>query len=135
MSKRHVLMPTPMMDLIVDQLDEAFTLHKLWEAADPEAEIIYGTSLDESLGDSLLITLIATGFDERPDAYSDYGFGDSYQPPASQSGYSQQQQRTTPPPAGGGAPQQGYQGQQPQGDYAGDDWESESSIIRFLRER
>ena len=103
-------------------------------AADPEAEIIYGTSVDESLGDSLLITLIATGFDERPDAYSDYGFGDSYQPPASQSGYSQQQQRTTPPPAGGGAPQQGYQGQ-PQGDYAGDDWESESSIIRFLRER
>jgi len=39
MSKPQVLMPTPMMDLIVDQLDEAFTLHKLWEAADPEAEI------------------------------------------------------------------------------------------------
>lgn len=39
MSKPHVLMPSPMMDLIVNQLDEAFTLHKLWEAADPEAEI------------------------------------------------------------------------------------------------
>lgn len=39
MSKPHVLMPSPMMDLVVKQLDEAFTLHKLWEAEDPEAEI------------------------------------------------------------------------------------------------
>lgn len=104
-------------------------------AADPEAEIIYGTSVDESLGDSLLITLIATGFDERPDVYSDYGFGESYQ---NQGGYSQGysqppgQQQPSAPPAGSS---QGYQGQQSQGDYPGEDWESESSIIRFLRER
>jgi len=39
MSKPHVLMPSPMMDLVVKQLDEAFTLHKLWEAEDPEAEV------------------------------------------------------------------------------------------------
>lgn len=108
-------------------------------AADPEAEIIYGTSVDESLGDSLLITLIATGFDDRPDAYNDYGFGDSYQ----SQGYGQQQQqpygqssgqpqqRQPQQPSGGS--QQSYQGQQP--DYPGEDWESESSIIRFLRER
>lgn len=39
MSKPHILMPTPMMDLIIEQLDQAFTLHKLWEASDPDAEI------------------------------------------------------------------------------------------------
>ncbi len=33
-------------------------------AADEDAEIIYGTSIDESLGDAVTITLIATGFDD-----------------------------------------------------------------------
>lgn len=95
-------------------------------AADPDAEIIYGTSVDESLGDSMLITLIATGFDDRPDVYNDYGFGETRQQP--QGGYSQPQRQA--PPAG----QQSYQGQSQQ-EYPGEDWESESSIIRFLRER
>lgn len=96
-------------------------------AADPDAEIIYGTSVDESLGDSMLITLIATGFDDRPDVYNDYGFGETRQQP--QGGYSQPQ-RQAPQPSG----QQSYQGQSQQ-EYPGEDWESESSIIRFLRER
>ena len=100
-------------------------------AADPDAEIIYGTSIDESLGDSLLITLIATGFDERPDVYNQYGFGDT---PQDQGRYTQQRQPSAPP---AGASQQYQQPQQggSQADYPGEDWESESSIIRFLRER
>jgi cell division protein FtsZ len=32
-------------------------------AADPEANIIFGTSFDERLGDEIIITVIATGFD------------------------------------------------------------------------
>ena len=32
-------------------------------AADPEANIIFGTSFDERLGDEVIITVIATGFD------------------------------------------------------------------------
>ena len=42
------------------------------EAADPEANIIFGTSFNERLGDEVMITVIATGFDggkrrtERP---------------------------------------------------------------------
>jgi cell division protein FtsZ len=32
-------------------------------AADPEANIIFGTSLNERLGDEVMITVIATGFD------------------------------------------------------------------------
>ena len=33
------------------------------EAADPEANIIFGTSFNERLGDEVMITVIATGFD------------------------------------------------------------------------
>lgn len=97
-------------------------------AADPEAEIIYGTSIDESLGDSMLITLIATGFEDRPDTYNNYGFG-SYQPSGQPSQSSQPSYRPSPQPSS-----QTYQGTG-QPDYPGEDWESESSIIRFLRER
>ncbi len=35
-------------------------------AADPEANIIFGTSFNERLGDEVSITVIATGFDGRP---------------------------------------------------------------------
>ncbi|WP_366556077.1 2-hydroxyacid dehydrogenase [Aquibaculum sediminis] len=39
MSKPHILMPGRMMDLVVQRLDVAFTLHKLWEAEDQDAAI------------------------------------------------------------------------------------------------
>ena len=35
-------------------------------AADPEANIIFGTSFNERLGDEVKITVIATGFDGAP---------------------------------------------------------------------
>jgi cell division protein FtsZ len=35
-------------------------------AADPEANIIFGTSFNDRLGDEVMITVIATGFDGRP---------------------------------------------------------------------
>src|SRR6478609_4044553 len=51
--------------------DHGLTLLETSEAAeiiraavDEDAEIIYGTSIDESLGDMVRITLIATGFDD-----------------------------------------------------------------------
>ena len=34
-------------------------------AADPEANIIFGTSFNERLGEEVMITVIATGFDAR----------------------------------------------------------------------
>lgn len=39
MSKPEILMPAPMMKTIVEQLDAATTLHKLWEADDAEAAL------------------------------------------------------------------------------------------------
>jgi cell division protein FtsZ len=96
-------------------------------AADDEAEIIYGTSIDETLGDAVMITLIATGFDERGglDAFS---FGSPSREPQPQRVAEDRYSRSTasrpPEPRDAGQPV-----------YPDDDWESESSIIRFLRER
>lgn len=36
------------------------------EATDPEANIIFGAVIDESMGDEIRVTVIATGFDTRP---------------------------------------------------------------------
>jgi cell division protein FtsZ len=43
------------------EVDEAAEIIK--QTADPEANIIFGTVIDERLGDELAITVIATGFD------------------------------------------------------------------------
>jgi cell division protein FtsZ len=91
-------------------------------AADEDAEIIYGTSIDDSLGDAVMITLIATGFDERvgADTYSSQSFGRETQRDFG---------RATAPRSGGArnVPEPPV--------YPDDEWETESSIVRFLRER
>jgi cell division protein FtsZ len=48
-------------DLGLFEVDEAAEIIK--EMADPEANIIFGTVIDERMGDDLQITVIATGFD------------------------------------------------------------------------
>jgi cell division protein FtsZ len=123
-------------------------------AVDEDAEIIYGTSIDESLGDAVKITLIATGFDEY-DAYSGYGRGGRSQqrgraPQQSEPVYRinpRQDQREAPPARERSAaperdrrreapPQnQPSRGNTPAPMLPDDDWEGDSSIIRFLRER
>src|SRR5262249_42888094 len=45
------------------EVDEAAQIIK--ETADPEANIIFGTVIDERRGDDLTITVIATGFDAK----------------------------------------------------------------------
>ncbi len=49
-------------DLGIFEVNEAAELVR--ELVDPDAHIIYGTRIDESLEDELVITVIATGFDE-----------------------------------------------------------------------
>jgi cell division protein FtsZ len=93
-------------------------------AADEDAEIIYGTSIDESLGDAVMITLIATGFDERPG-------GDAY---SLQPSFSREPQQRGPAPRQSREPARQAQAPQPPV-YPDDEWETESSIVRFLRER
>ena len=137
-------------------------------AVDEEAEIIYGTSIDESLGDAVRITLIATGFDDR-ESYGNYqGRRPRQQAPSREPIYqinqrAERRDRTERPPerierpverqperqerpdrgerterqprdrAAADAPTQRQPPAAPM--MPDDDWEGESSIIRFLRER
>lgn len=75
------------------------TLHETSEAAEiiraaahEDAEIIYGTSIDETIGDAVMITLIATGFDDRA-PMNDY----RYRPGIRTSPPPQQQRERIPP--------------------------------------
>lgn len=110
-------------------------------AVDEEAEIIYGTSIDPSLGDGVRITLIATGFDQRGDFFDTLGRApvreprpmrepdrQTYRPPTSNV-----QPAPISPPQRSSAPQN--QNVSPATSFPEDDWVAESSIIKFLRER
>ena len=120
-------------------------------AVDEDAEIIYGTSIDESLGDAVKITLIATGFDDH-ESFQPYGAGRrGRQPRPSQEAVyrlnprQERDQRERERP--GAAPDRERQRPAPPQQQPGtrpatpapmlpdDDWEGDSSIIRFLRER
>ena len=50
-------------DMPLDEIEEAISL--IHEEADEEANIIFGTVFDESMKDSVKITVIATGFDNK----------------------------------------------------------------------
>lgn len=50
------------MDLTMLEVDEAAKI--IAAAADPDANIIFGATIDETMRDQMRITLIATGFDE-----------------------------------------------------------------------
>jgi len=50
-------------DMTLQEVNEALTL--VHDAADPEAEIIFGSLIDEAVQDEVKITLIATGFQHR----------------------------------------------------------------------
>ena len=47
-------------DLSIFEVNEAAEI--ISEAADPDANIIFGSVIDESLGDKVQITVVATGF-------------------------------------------------------------------------
>ena len=53
-------------DLLLHEVSEASSI--IHDAADPEANIIFGAVLDETMKDEVKITVIATGFDKRPES-------------------------------------------------------------------
>ena len=53
-------------DLSLLEVNEAAEL--IQETADPDANIIFGADIDESMGDAIKITVIATGFDKVDNA-------------------------------------------------------------------
>ena len=57
---------TGSVDMGLDDVEAAATM--VQEAAHPEANIIFGASFDDTLDDEIVVTVIATGFDEIPKA-------------------------------------------------------------------
>jgi cell division protein FtsZ len=53
-------------DLLLHEVSEASNI--IYEAADADANIIFGAVLDETMTDEVKITVIATGFDRHPEA-------------------------------------------------------------------
>lgn len=102
-------------DLTLTEINEAAEVIRA--AADDEAEIIFGTSLDESLGRDVAITLIATGFQG---ARSTRGRSVDRRPRPAEQPPQQQQQPSRPT--------------ERQPIMPDDDW-SEPAILRFLREK
>lgn len=80
-AKKVVLNVAGSSDLSLMEIEQASELvHQL---VDPDANIIFGTSIDESLGDEIVITVVATGFEdgksaksETPELSVDSGFTD-----------------------------------------------------------
>ena len=62
-------------DLGIQEINDAADL--VANAVDPEANIIFGTGVDESLGDQVRITVIATGFSDSNVNRQDQLFGQS----------------------------------------------------------
>lgn len=56
------------LNLSMQEVDKAAELIK--EAVDPSAEVIFGVTIDETAGDEMSITIVATGFDESKQVYS-----------------------------------------------------------------
>ena len=83
-------------DLSLLEVNEAAEI--IAESADPEANIIFGADIDEAMGDSLRITVIATGFESertipQAPAGSMFGGGSIF----TQSAFQQQQQQQAAP--------------------------------------
>ncbi|MBN9012058.1 MAG: cell division protein FtsZ [Rhizobiales bacterium] len=99
-------------------------------AVDEDAEIIYGTSIDESMGDSVRITLIATGFEDRQTHQEQPSRRARVQQPAGRERIYKLAEADAAPPPSSPTRQPRSAPVLPE-----DDWENESSIIRFLRDR
>lgn len=102
-------------DLSMFEVDEASRL--ITEACDPNANIIFGTSIDERYTGEIKITVIATGFSEETNAQiasmSRGGFGQSRLFPASNTPQSTNNNR----PTNFGATQTSHTPSEPQDDY------------------
>jgi len=57
-------------DLGMHEVDEAAKI--IAEAADPDANIIFGTTINENMKDQIKITVIATGFDQTKQKLREY---------------------------------------------------------------
>ena len=79
------------------EINEASTT--IQEAAHPDANIIWGVSTDETLGDTIIVTIIATRFGEEEEtpAQKEIPATTFYPPPSNQTQQQQQFNQQRPP--------------------------------------
>jgi lactate dehydrogenase-like 2-hydroxyacid dehydrogenase len=79
MSRTDILMTAPMMPIVIDALDEAFTLHRLWEQTDKEAFLEeFGPRIRGVATSTLFGRVDATLLDRLPNAEIVSSFGVGY---------------------------------------------------------
>lgn len=85
-------------DLTMNEVDEAAKI--IADAADPDANIIFGTAIDESLKDQIKITVIATGFDSTKSRLKEFmpAYGVNYQNQEQQSSVQKPKPQQAPQP-------------------------------------
>ena len=66
-------------DMPMMQVNEASTM--ITESADPNADIIWGTSVDDTMGDTVTVTIVATGFEDEENPAMNMQNGPVIQPP------------------------------------------------------
>ena len=128
---------TGSMDISLDEVETA--AHLVQEAANPEANIIFGATFDENLDDEIRVTVIATGFEEEDAA-------DPITQPFTQAGERVEEQRAaqpeppTPAPAPQPAPKPAEPApaaparQEPASD-RGNDWEDWELLEKIFSRR
>jgi cell division protein FtsZ len=97
-------------------------------AADPEANIIFGAVVDETLGDSIRVTVVAAGFAPRTEASLPFSAGEEGEPVGV---HGQGLEESEPPAEEAGAESDGGDEPVPSVDWAGD----EIDIPPFLKDR
>jgi cell division protein FtsZ len=100
------------------EVDEAAKI--ISSAADPDANIIFGATINESLHDQIRITVVATGFDQTKQRLQQFVIQQPT-PPIKQQPIAQDDPQNNVPPA-----QQAKDDKKPE-----DDWD----IPAFLRQR
>jgi cell division protein FtsZ len=90
-------------DLTMAEVDEA--AKQISAAVDPDANIIFGATIDESLVDQVKITVVATGFDETKRRLRELSERPSYMS-GGMGAHAPQQQQPQPTVYGGQPPQQ-----------------------------
>jgi cell division protein FtsZ len=83
-------------DFTIHEINEAARV--IQEAAAPDANIIFGTVLDERLQDEIQITVIATGFESRASSATGRSGLSQYQRPVTPTYTQRQEQATTEAP-------------------------------------
>lgn len=120
-------------DLTMAEVDDA--AKQIASAVDPDANIIFGATIDENLVDQVKITVIATGFDETKKRLRELSGRPAYQPQMYQSNQKQPAAYAQTSPA---QPQTVVSGQPQQNFQTTDDLppeEDEFDIPAFLRQR